>query len=374
MPSARVRALHEQEYDLLPEMFPGVTVQHPGFRPGLCRVLTMNGRIVAAVLIERRTLRYGGADLRAGLVRGFDTGGDPRHQHDHFAALMRDTLARLAEQGAHVALLRVHHESAVPGPDFGFVPVWPQTIFTCESAAAAEIIPPDDLHLRAIRPHDVPAVAALYEQHFGAHVTLTRPPQTWLWRVATQTPPALVVAGEQAAQLHGYIAGNDLLSEAVEIAVDTPEAARLLLADAGKHACNAGLDALHWTVAPDSVLVAFARQMLDVTLSAHYPRRGGWMARLIDARRLVETLLPELSAHLQQTQQAAPLHISAHADFIRVQSQAVTDIAHTDFIQLLFGALTPAALGIKARLKPDAVRLLAGVFPPRVAGIGVWDW
>ncbi len=373
MPNINVRALHEHEYPLLPTLLPGISPQHPGFRPENCRAAVVNGQIVAMTMIERRTLRYGGAELRAGILSGFHMGGGYKRLHmDFVAALMRDALARLAEQGAHLAL--IHDSPDGSGPDFGFFPVWPVTTFACAARDAADLDPPDTLSLRAARPHDVPQLHTLHERHFGAHVTLTRTPQLWLWRIVTGMPPALVVACEHTPTLYGYIAGADLLSSEVEVVADTPESARTLLSYVGYNAVNAGIHELRWIIAPDSVLLAFARDLLDVTLTAHYPRRGGWLARLIDTRGLVDALLPEIDAHLQHSGSTAPAGINAHADRIRIHTSAPVDLTHSDFLQLLFGALTPAALGIKAQLAPPQVAQLGVMFPPRVAGIAVWDW
>jgi hypothetical protein len=190
----------------------------------------------------------------------------------------------------------------------------------------------------------------------------------------------VLVAVDEGGHVHGYMAGREFLDEQIEILAETPLAAVTILSEGGRLHQNAEIETVRWLTPPDDAIVYYARQLMDVTLSAQYQLTGGWMGRMIDTKGLVATILPELIAQASATQpdfDSRKLVVDCGPDQVRIGLQGQNDsfcfLNHRDFIQILFGSLNPA-LGVYAGLHPNSVRLLQALFPQRVATIGCWDW
>lgn len=348
----------------------------PGFSPALHRVGVLDGQIVSHVLLETYTLRYGGARLRVVGIGKVYT--DPVYQRRGYsAAVIRDALTRIIEMGAHLALL-----NGIRGyyPRFGFNPVFPDYTATFDAAEIAAL--PTPLTVREPRLQDIPILAALFERHWGGRVTFTRSPESWLWRVlqGDDGKRVLVVCGEDDVP-QGYIAGQNFIQPEVEVVADTPDAALTLLSICGQWAVDAGQPEVRWLMPPDDALVAFAQQIVTVNLSARYEPDGGWMARLIDVQGLIEALLPEVIQQARLTMpdlEAEKLILVPRADGIQIglrqQPDTLSRLSPADFIRVVFGSLSPAALGHRSQLSAASVHLLQTLFPPRVAMLGGWDW
>lgn len=367
-----------------PERYPAVLhgsgeglLTKPGFDSAMCRIGLVDGQIVSHARVEPYHLRYGSARLRVSGVAAVCTHPDHRRR-GYSAAVMRDALAYMAEQGIHFALLH----STVGGyyRRFGFSPVWPHYEFEVDSAAAAALN--GSLRLRDARPGDAPCMAALYERHWGGRTAFIRSAPEWVWRVACGYFEAQVVE-DYAGEIVGYIAGYDLVQPRVDVVADTPDAAMTLLAAIGRRCQEAGLATIRWAIPPDDALVNFARQAMTVRLSAEYQPDDGWMARLIDTQGFVDTLLPEIVAQAQTVLpelDANALTFNCQPDVVEIglrgQKTARCRLNHPDFIQIVFGSLYPSALAARpsSGLHPDAVRLLEALFPPRVAALAGWDW
>ena len=152
-----------------------------------------------------------------------------------------------------------------------------------------------------------------------------------------------------------------------------------ILGECARLCVKAGMDTLRWLMPPDDAVVTFARTWLPVTLSAAYVPDGDWMARLIDTRGVVQTLLPEMMAQASMADphfDADALHFDFQSDRVKIglrgHETTVCRLNHRDFIQIMFGSLRPAAL--RNRLHADGVQLLEMLFPPRMAALGCWDW
>lgn len=348
--------------------------QRPGFQIAQCRVGVYDSTVVAHARVIPFTLRYGSAHFRVAGVSAVCTHPDYR-QRGYASAVMRDTLAYMAEQGAHLSLLN--------GVDsyyrrFGFSPVWPKYYFEADTAEAAALEP--KLHLRPAQVSDAPALADLYERHWGWRVAFVRSPENWLWRLAAENKQAHVVVDADGA-ICGYTAGFDHQPERLEVVTDTAAAAITVLAHYGRAAAAEGWPCIRWIMPPDDLFINYARQSIPISLSVHYRPSGGWMARLIDAQGLVETLLPEVIPQAQVMLpglQARDLVLLCHPDVVEIGLRAhkttFSHLNHQDFIQVMFGSQRAAALGVSSGLHPDAVRLLEALFPPRMAALAVWDW
>jgi ribosomal protein S18 acetylase RimI-like enzyme len=377
MPALTVRALQAHEIDWI-DLFPGgdALLSRPGFRLNMCRVALVRGEPVAWAQVEPRTLRYGRADLRAVTLHYLYT--DPRYRGRGFAqAIMRDVLAFTAEQGAHLIL--VYSPPGAGLRDFGYGPVWPEYILAFESGSAALLPHADRAVLRPARPADLPHMARLYERIWAGRVTFTRSRERWRWRLERGDLAVLVAEHTSDGSIGGYIAGPDLLGEAVEVVAATPEAAHALMAGIGRRSMDAGITHVCWPVPPDDPLVTFARRSLDVTVSARYARASGWTARLIDTSALVDALLPELEAHARATRpdfNADQLLLDSRADGVAagLKRGPLCHLDHLTFMQILFGALSPQALVYDGGLNVEGADLLTALFPPRIVALGIWDW
>jgi hypothetical protein len=136
-----------------------------------------------------------------------------------------------------------------------------------------------------------------------------------------------------------------------------------------------------WALPPDDFLIPHAQQMLPVTLSVQYSPNGGWMARLLDTANLLKTLLPEITAQVSSvdpTFTPEDLILRVESDGVdiglRAQPEMRCRLSLRDFIQVLFGSLSPALLGIRQGLPAAQVDLLEALFPPRIAALAPWDW
>jgi predicted N-acetyltransferase YhbS len=349
----------------------------PGFDYDLHRLGLKDGQVVAHVGIKPATLHYGSARLHVGGVAAVCTHPDYRKQ-GYSSSVLQDALAFMTEQGAHLALLNGISNYY---DRFGFSPVWPDYYLETDSATAAALEAP--LKLRDVRPADIPAMAALYQKHWDGRVTFNRDPRLWAWRAASGARPYQQVVDDGRGGVCGYIAGHDLTDELIETLADTPEAALTILKAGGQARQHMGAKTLRWIVPPDDALVSFARQYLTVTVSARYLPNGGWMARLIDARGLVNTLLPEIvaqAASSDPTFDADALSVDPGGGGVQIslrkQPATLCNLNYYDFIQVVFGSLRPAALAVRpySQLQPQGRQLLELLFPPRMAVLGCWDW
>jgi len=348
-------------------------------RPGMTNTQEwgafLNGALVAYLHVDPYQLRYGRATLRVAGLGAVCT--HPEHrQQGYAAALMREVLAYATEEGAHLALL-----NGIPHyyDRFGFMPVWPIYHFSVSAPEAAALSRP--LRVRPVQPEDAEPMARLYEAQWSGRVAFRRTAAHWrwaLWANAQTTFIAEAADGRLAGYLHMREVSPRGIAEAV---ASSREAVQTLLSFGGERWQQAGYQMMTWALPPDDYLIPHARQMLPVTLSARYAPSGGWMARLLDTTHLLETLLPEITAQVNST---APDAI-ADALLLRLESDGVDlglrgqptthcRLSLRDFIQVLFGSLSPTMLGIRQGLAPAQMHLLEALFPPRVAALAAWDW
>jgi hypothetical protein len=350
----------------------------PGFNYGLHRLGFKDNQVIAHARVRPYTLHYGSAQLHIAGISEICT--DPGQRKNGYSGMvLQDAIAFMTEQGAHLGLLNA--TSHFHYDHYGFSPVWPYYYLEVDSAAAAALEAP--LKLRDLRPADIPAMAALYEKHWDGRVTFNRDPRLWAWRAASGELPYQQVVDNGRAGVCGYIAGYDLTDERIETLADTPEAALTILKAGGMARQQIGSKTLRWIVPPDDALVSFARQHLTVNVSARYLPRGGWMARLIDARGLIDTLLPEIVAQVASSDpnfDADALIVDPGGGGVQIalrkQPETLCNLNYYDFIQVVFGSLHPAALAIRpySQIQPEGRHLLELLFPPRMAVLGCWDW
>lgn len=332
----------------------------------------LEGRLVALVRVEQHILHYGRAALRVAGIGDVCT-DEAYRGRGYSAALMRDALAFIAEQGAHLALLynRNHYYQ-----QYGFTPIFPDYAleFKAEDASRLE----ETLSVRPAEIDDLPAMAELYDAHWSSRLSFRRSSALWRWRLAASDPPPLVV--EEAGRVRGYW-WRSWRHNQTEVVADTLAATRSLIAFAGRVQAREANRIVRWLVPPDDALVAHAQVLLPVQVSAMYRPDGGWMGRLIDMAALVRTLLPELRAQARVTHPdyaSDNLVINVQPDVVEVgwrhRPEQIARLYHRDFLQIVFGSLRPSALTVRGVLSPAHSALLERLFPPRMAALAPWDW
>lgn len=333
-------------------------------------------QLVSCLLIQDFPLRYGRAFVHVAGIGAVCT-----HEHHrrrgYATALLKDSLAYAAEQGAAIALLNATFPRFYER--FGFSPVWPHYSLQASSALAAALPQPDNLRLATAQ--DLPAMAQLYEKHWGGRVCFERSPALWRWRMAYGRGETLV-ALDSTGTVQGYLwQPLDDFAGRLEVVADTPESVTSFLAYSGRRSQEAGYTSFIWPVPPDDAIIPYAQQLIPVTLSASYFPSEGWMARLIDSAKMIEELLPEIIAQTKMQIRGfdeKQLLLRVQPDGVdiafRKEKNSQCRLSLRDFIQILFGSLRPETLAIRQPLSRDAVLMLQSLFPPRVAALAAWDW
>jgi len=181
----------------------------------------------------------------------------------------------------------------------------------------------------------------------------------------------------QDGVIEGYLAGRNLNDERVEVLAATPAAGLTLITAAGRYRGQTGNPMIHWIVPPDDPLVLFGRRWLDVTMSAQYRAKGGWSARIINVSSLLKAVRPELESQMERVGMSPDdLLLDFRSDSIKLalRNRKAAYLTPQDFVQIMFGMLTPTAFAWREGLPPEAGALLAVLFPPRVAAVAPLDW
>lgn len=362
-------------YNLIYHYYTVLRPQRPGASTSQEWAAFVDGQMVAFMGVEPYALRYGRAVLKVAGIGSVCT--HPAHrQQGYAAALMREVLAFAAEEGSHLVLL-----DGIPNyyDRFGFMPVWPGYRFSVSAEDAAAL--PLPLPIRPAETDDAAPMAHLYAQQWGGRVAFLRSEEQWRWRLWAY-PHNTYVVHEPDGAVVGYMHLRALDDRGrVEAVAGTQQAVQTLLAYGGMRWRDAGYETMSWALPPDDFMIPHAQQMLPVTLSARYAPNGGWMARMLDAGDLLRTLLPEITAQAHSTNPAfSPdslrLRVESDGVDLGLRGQPATHcrLSLRDFIQVLFGSLTPVMLGLRQGLSPAQVSLLEALFPPRVAALAVWDW
>lgn len=374
---ARAFELSGDAAEWVKTQWPDRILQRPGFRPEQSRVAIAHGQIVAHALVEFFTLRYGRARIKVvGIGKVFTEKGYRRRGYS--TEILRDALAFGVEQGAELALL---NGGAGFYDRFGFMPIWP--IYRAEFVTDQCAQLPRPYLLRPAETRDFPHMADLFERHWGGRVTFARSPEQWAWRAmgGDDSRHAWVVINPDSGRIEGYLAARSPLSNEVEVITNTPEAAQTLLATVAGWVERMGEGSFSWLLPPDDALFDYAREWVNVKLSAQYQPDGGWMGRLLDAKALLNKIMPEIAGQARfMIPDLNPDTIVINYSLqgvevgLRGQPATLTRLSLRDFVQVMFGALSPITLGWRYQLNPEALRLLQALFPPRLSTIAYWDW
>lgn len=335
----------------------------PGYDFSWHRIGLIDGKVVVHVAAKPYRLRYGSVELQVGGIGAVCTDPDYR-QRGLAAAVMRNALEYMQARGDHLSLLA----AIVPAyyDRFGYTTVFPDYTLEFKAADAAALDAP--LRSRAAAANDAAPMAALYERCWGHRVTMPRSVALWQWRMQTLPPPRTQIVEDDNGQIVGYMTGADTVHE---IVVATAAAARTLIGEIGRWYVAEGQALVTLHVPPDDRLVYDLRRWLTTTFKSQFEPGGHWMARVIDGRGLREALLPEMLARAGLDLRGLIFDVQPDVVYIGLRGQDSTNaqLEQGDFLQVLFGVLPPAMLG----LHPDATTLLERLLPPRVTMIAPWD-
>ena len=360
--SARVFARRPQDYETWRDRALRQKTL-PGYDFAWHRIGLIDGRMVAHAAVKPYRLRYGSVELTVGGIGAVCTDPDFR-QRGFAAAIMGDALEYMQARGDQLSLLG----AIVPGyyGRFGYSTVFPDYSLEFKAGDAAALDAP--LQSRPANPHDARQLAALYERCWGHRVTMPRSVELWVWRMEVVPPQRVQVVEDQSGQVVGYFTGGDTVHE---IIVETEAAARTLIAEIGRWYVADERETVTMYVPPDDRLVYDLRRWIPAVLKTEFEPGGHWMAKIINAPALREVLLPEMMAQAGLDIRGLIFDVQADSVYIGLRGQDATNVQleQGNFLQVLFGVLPPAMLG----LHPDATTLLERLFPPRVAVIAPWD-
>ncbi len=232
-----------------PALWDYIAAKHTAFAPEGVRVVSVDGRIVAAVTVLRCRLQ-----TPRGWVPGAELTLVVCHpefrRRGHASAAFRDALGHMAAQG--LALAVFYGNPAFYGR-FGCAPVLPGL------GTYLDVHPLPGPDLRPATTADYTAIAALYAA--GLAVYPCAPHRTanhGLWRVRNEKLHALLILPDQS----GYAFVSEVRSEGLllvrEAAATGKGAARRLLEGLVREAERRGLGRLRLAVPPDSPVARLA--------------------------------------------------------------------------------------------------------------------
>jgi predicted N-acetyltransferase YhbS len=359
------------------EYYHALFAADPCFDPSQFRLAWTAGHIVACAKIYPRLLRIGTAVTPVGGIGNVRT--DPRHWQKGLAtSLLGECLSTLYLEGMTLSPL--------------FAPR--HTLFArrgwCAMAAVQLEIPAQALRaappaaapktaVRALEGHDLDAVMALHESaNAGRTGSAVRTRDDWLDRLtALDLQKTAFLVAEREGEIVGYAAAQpqgkqvDVLE--LLLAPWAEDAWRPLLAAASKAPSVATVRA--WLPGD------YRRLVCDAIPDTVIARDDLLMLRLVDPLRLLQGLVPLLTARLREGEDATvePLevrvgHLRGGA-VLRVAESAVTvdrprrDDAHTlpdaAFLTLLLGTESARDELAAAALPPAACATLLRLFPPQ---------
>jgi predicted acetyltransferase len=341
-------------------------MRRPYFQRDQMRIGVLDGEIVAHTAVWPFLIRYGEAELSIGGIGGVCSHPDQRKK-GYVAALMRDAIAYMQARGDHFSLLNTGEVNFYP--KYGYQTLWSDGWLEIQAAAASQLN--SSLKVRPATSDDLPQMAALFERQMAQRVTMSRSRETWQWRMAADFDQHRRVAEDGSGQAVAYLAGFYNNSQ-LEVVAESDEAVTALLADTGRIFLEKGPEKLSILLTPDEALLHRIRRMVACELITEYVRGANWMARIIHAEGLRAAVLPEMLRQAGLDERGLIFSIQADSVYLGLRGQDSTNIEldHGTFLQVLFGILPPAVLP----LHPDAVQLLARLFPRRDFVIAPWDW
>lgn len=343
------------------------TRQQPGFDFAKHQIALVDDQVVSHVMAHDLRLSYGSCSLRMGGVAGVCT--HPAHRDQGYALrLMEQTLDFMRARGDHFALLNTGTSGFYSR--VGYDSVWSDSWMQIQAEDAAALAAP--LPVRSMVEADLPQVAALYAQHWAGRCTMPRSAEVWHW-YTIRRPERVALVVEAEGSLRAYAISTFAAGSGMEVVADSPEALISLLSHLGQMALAAeDWPRIEIMMAPDDPLLHYVRWHVSGVLNTAYTYQSNWMARLVNADAFREAILPELTRQAGIDSRGLIFEIQPAWVEIALRGQDSADIILDlpRFMQLVFGTLPPEVL----QLGPDAVHLLARLFPRRPLMIAPLDW
>jgi acyl-CoA synthetase (AMP-forming)/AMP-acid ligase II/predicted N-acetyltransferase YhbS len=330
---------------------------------GLGWVVEQDGRVVAAWQLLDHAMQVGRSVVRMAGAQTLVV--DPRHWgRGHPDLLVEAALPKAIAAGFDLVV----GFTALPSyyERFGAVTVMPEYGFTFEPPE-----PPRAARdgFREMAAGDVDRVLDLYHRsNAGRTGALRRSAQTWPWLY--RRPPLMLVEPD------GYLglrAGPGEL-ELSEIAGEGAGFYERAVGKLGALARDCAVRTVTAPLPPDHPFVAYAASHEGRT-SVRHPKKSGCMARILDLRRLLGRIAPELEARLAASPYAGcqvrmrwtggdpvELLLNPHC---RREVTLELPLPLPAMAQLVFGYKPAAVLLAEERLPPDVPgsALLATLFP-----------
>ncbi len=276
-------------------------------------VLAINGEEVSWCWIVPLVIRIGVATVRMDGIGGVET--KPEHRLKGYS---RRVLTRSMEEmragDAGISMLygisNYYHrfEYVTAGPEYG--------VFLHGADVDAPL--PGGWTVREFTPQDLPAVQRIYDEATAlATGTAVRTEQCRVWQKLLEVPgnypqDECWVAVAPSGQVEGYAwrarwcwSVREILEREFpqtlsfgEVIALTPASADALLAWCRRRAGEEGKEEVLLMVPPDST-VGIAARYTDCRMVQMFSSNGGSMVRLLEARRLLCALAPELTRQIR---------------------------------------------------------------------------
>mgnify|MGYP000111885172 CR=1 FL=1 len=276
----------DELYELLKKAYLGC----PYLRWDLCIVAELNGRIVSKAQIIEYEMSVGTAQVRMGGIMGVAT--DPEHRGKGYASrVLRRCVEVMAENGFDLSIL-----FGIEGfyERFGYAPVMPDYELILQAGSI------DKRTWKGFREMkgegDLDEMFRIYHaSNRGRTGIILRRKGIWEW--LPHKPDLILFHGE--GKPDGYVAvsfGREAL-ELVEVGGEDVRFYEMAIAELGELARSSGLDEIRGSVPPDHPF-SLASIKYGAEVRVRYRKSGGCMGRIIDQRRLLEKIAPELERRL----------------------------------------------------------------------------
>ena len=267
--------------------------QGPVFDPEHTRITVAAGRVVSAVAMGPRMMRFGSVAVPAMTIGPVGT-HDRFRKHGYGFAAMNDASNWMRDNGILIGYLQ-----GIPDfyYRFGYYPYMTPTRVKLQrenarkQAAKAKV--------RAMTPDDVPAVAALYENAMAGRIcTAVRGRELWQWLLGPGRKswlfrnPKLIF--DPAGKLCGYFTNNskDQL-DIKEVVVRADEAAcRAALGALVAEARRREIKEISLPIGWNDPLALFTRQHVAAEFSVFSNPTGGSVLKIVDFPKLMKALEP----------------------------------------------------------------------------------
>lgn len=343
-----------------------IIIEHD--REGAKRVvLTVEGEQASLCWIVPLTIRVGSATIRMDGIGGVET--KPEHRLKGYAS--RVLCRAIEEMSAGDAGITMLYGIRDFYHRFGYVTAGPEYWLFLHNVQS-ETPMPAGWSVREFTARDLPALQRVYEEATALSTgAAVRSAQSRVWQRLLGSPGSYPqdecwVVVSPSDEIQGYLwrarwcwsihiilerEFPDTLPFGEAVAL-TPGAADALLAFCRQRGREEGKEEVLLPVPPDGVL-AFTARYTDCRMVQMYSASGGSMARVLDTRRLLRALEPELSRQIRSAGNAGTRWLTIRTEvgevLLRVSPDGVEVTANArephDVVVLPQGTLARLVLG-----------------------------